>query len=128
MTTMHDMYGDGSDHIACTHCGLCSTCGDCECNPHIGSSFADFLREEGIKPRGYYGPRLPRRPWETGRVTGWKERHDMRWADGIGVGMTRKYPPPGVRWGGRWWDSTPRGRCWRWGWRIMNARWTGHGI
>ena len=30
MTTMDEMYGDGSDHEVCEVCGLCKTCGDCE--------------------------------------------------------------------------------------------------
>ena len=31
--TMHEMYGDGSTHAACTVCGYCTDCGDCECAP-----------------------------------------------------------------------------------------------
>ncbi|GAI52552.1 unnamed protein product [marine sediment metagenome] len=31
LKTMHDRYGDGSDHIVCEKCGLCITCGDCQC-------------------------------------------------------------------------------------------------
>ena len=30
MMTMNDLYGDGSDCIACEICGFCITCGDCE--------------------------------------------------------------------------------------------------
>lgn len=30
MTTMDDLYGDGSDHEACEECGSCIECGDCE--------------------------------------------------------------------------------------------------
>jgi len=30
-TTMNDLYGDESDHVACIHCGCCKTCGDCTC-------------------------------------------------------------------------------------------------
>lgn len=30
MKTMHDEYGDGSDHEVCEKCGFCKTCGDCE--------------------------------------------------------------------------------------------------
>ena len=29
MTTMNEMYGDGSDHEVCDECGFCITCGDC---------------------------------------------------------------------------------------------------
>ncbi len=32
MTTMHEKYGDGSDHVVCEKCGLCITCGDCAKN------------------------------------------------------------------------------------------------
>jgi len=28
--TMDDRYGDGSDHIVCSLCGHCITCGDCK--------------------------------------------------------------------------------------------------
>ena len=28
--TMHEEYGDGSDHEVCEECGMCKTCGDCE--------------------------------------------------------------------------------------------------
>ena len=31
MTTMDEIYGDGSDHLVCDYCGLCITCNDCEC-------------------------------------------------------------------------------------------------
>lgn len=27
--TMQDIYGDGSNHVACTGCGFCIECGDC---------------------------------------------------------------------------------------------------
>ena len=27
--SMHEMYGDGSDHEACQRCGFCVSCGDC---------------------------------------------------------------------------------------------------
>ena len=30
MTTMDDLYGDGSDHEVCEECGNCIECGDCE--------------------------------------------------------------------------------------------------
>ena len=30
--TMDDLYGDGSDHIACLGCGMCADCGDCVCD------------------------------------------------------------------------------------------------
>ena len=29
--TMNEMYGDGSNHIACSICGFCKTCKDCVC-------------------------------------------------------------------------------------------------
>lgn len=29
--TMDSLYGDGSDHIACTICGMCLECSDCTC-------------------------------------------------------------------------------------------------
>lgn len=29
--TMHDLYGDGSKHLACKKCGCCLTCKDCLC-------------------------------------------------------------------------------------------------
>ena len=33
--TMHETYGEHDDeygkHICCDKCGLCITCGDCEC-------------------------------------------------------------------------------------------------
>ncbi len=29
--TMHDKYGDGSDHKVCSDCGLCKHCNDCKC-------------------------------------------------------------------------------------------------
>ena len=29
--TMDELYGDGSNHIACKKCGFCSTCNDCKC-------------------------------------------------------------------------------------------------
>lgn len=32
MTTMDDLYGDGSDHVACPDCGLCIECDDCRCD------------------------------------------------------------------------------------------------
>ena len=32
MTTMNDMYDDGSDHIVCDKCGMCIDCKDCDCN------------------------------------------------------------------------------------------------
>ena len=35
MTTMHEKYGDGSDHEICEVCGLCIPCGDCECEETI---------------------------------------------------------------------------------------------
>lgn len=28
---MNDLYGDGSNHLACDKCGLCITCKDCLC-------------------------------------------------------------------------------------------------
>jgi len=28
--TMHEEYGDGSDHECCDLCGFCLTCGDCD--------------------------------------------------------------------------------------------------
>lgn len=31
MTTMNEMYKDGSDHTACLKCGFCHTCKDCKC-------------------------------------------------------------------------------------------------
>lgn len=31
MKTMHDEYGDGSDHEVCEKCGFCKTCDDCRC-------------------------------------------------------------------------------------------------
>lgn len=31
MTTMDDLYGDGSEHEGCEDCGLCVSCGDCSC-------------------------------------------------------------------------------------------------
>lgn len=31
MKTMDEEYGDGSDHECCPYCGMCRTCGDCEC-------------------------------------------------------------------------------------------------
>jgi len=30
MTTMNDVYGDGSDHEYCTECGLCIDCDHCK--------------------------------------------------------------------------------------------------
>lgn len=30
MTTMNEMYGDGSNHEACDECGYCKRCGDCQ--------------------------------------------------------------------------------------------------
>lgn len=41
-TTMDDMYGDGSYHRACTVCGFCIDCGDCECERRRSSE--DFMR------------------------------------------------------------------------------------
>lgn len=39
MKTMHEKYGEPDDeigkHEVCTKCGLCITCGDCECEPDI---------------------------------------------------------------------------------------------
>ncbi len=32
MKTMHEEYGDGSDHSVCEKCGYCKTCKDCTCN------------------------------------------------------------------------------------------------
>jgi len=31
MTTMDELYGDGSDHEVCEECGLCVECEDCVC-------------------------------------------------------------------------------------------------
>lgn len=31
MPTMHELYGDNSDHEACPKCGMCKTCNDCFC-------------------------------------------------------------------------------------------------
>lgn len=30
MTTMNDLYADGSEHEACDECGYCKRCGDCK--------------------------------------------------------------------------------------------------
>lgn len=38
MTTMNDLYGDGSKHEGCQECGYCKTCGDCDkfgCGKHV---------------------------------------------------------------------------------------------
>lgn len=31
MTTMNEVYKDGSDHTICLKCGFCHTCKDCKC-------------------------------------------------------------------------------------------------
>ena len=31
LKTMDDKYGDGSGHKVCPSCGMCLSCGDCEC-------------------------------------------------------------------------------------------------
>ena len=35
MTTMHQIYGDESDHEVCPDCGMCRDCGDCGCAKDI---------------------------------------------------------------------------------------------
>jgi hypothetical protein len=38
MTTMDDLYGDGSWHEACVTCGFCKECLDCRCTePSTGT-------------------------------------------------------------------------------------------
>lgn len=37
MTTMDDLYGDGTDHEACPVCGECKTCGDCDCTAQVAT-------------------------------------------------------------------------------------------
>jgi hypothetical protein len=32
MKTMHEEYGDGTDHEVCEKCGMCKTCKDCKCS------------------------------------------------------------------------------------------------
>ncbi len=44
MTTMHKQYGDGSDHIVCEKCGLCITCGDCQCDSEDAAQQAPEYR------------------------------------------------------------------------------------
>jgi len=29
--TMHETYGDNSEHLCCPNCGMCINCGDCKC-------------------------------------------------------------------------------------------------
>jgi hypothetical protein len=40
LKTMHESYGDYSDHLACPNCGLCINCGDCECEDKEGYNIA----------------------------------------------------------------------------------------
>jgi len=35
MITMHEKYGDGSDHEVCKDCSMCKDCGDCHCTENF---------------------------------------------------------------------------------------------
>ena len=41
--TMHEMYGDGSSHAACQHCGGCKHCdhNGCSARPNVRANRAD---------------------------------------------------------------------------------------
>ena len=52
MTTMNDMYKDGSDHTICLKCGFCHTCKDCKCKTPI----LEFLEDK--KPKVYDNAKL----------------------------------------------------------------------
>ncbi len=45
VTTMHEKYGDGSNHIVCGKCGLCITCQDCHCR---ASAILSRLNDDGL--------------------------------------------------------------------------------
>lgn len=87
--TMHEKYGDGSEHIACPKCGLCITCKDCHCAapdlitrhpaptaavPNVASPGKTVTTENEIiaggvdfimGPRGDEGTRIKRHPFST---------------------------------------------------------------
>lgn len=45
MTTMHEKYRDGSDHIVCDECGFCIPCGDCICLENIEEKWKTQVAE-----------------------------------------------------------------------------------
>lgn len=42
MSTMDEVYDDGSDHACCPQCGLCIDCQDCQCQwPSMWTKFGE---------------------------------------------------------------------------------------
>jgi len=47
--TMNKMYGDGSNHIACSICGFCKTCKDCVCKWSVTREFLHHDYKKGYE-------------------------------------------------------------------------------